>query len=247
MNLIKTGVPGLDELLKGGLKKNTSVLIEGDPGTGKTIFALQFILEGAKNNEPGLYISNEEDINTIKEYAKEIDLNFDIYEKKKLVTFIQQPLKSRKIMSIAAPLFLIKQNNIKRVVLDSLTLFKYIHTAGEMDYRKEVLFFLENMRSQGVTLLATAEAKRPDIDNISYNHEDFLFEGLIRICKIRKGNTYERCIFISKMRGQEHSLDIYPITIGKGGIKVYPNEIPFSLLEQDVVKQQKRRVGFGDK
>ena len=236
MEFIKTGIPGLDEVLKGGLRKNTSILLEGDPGTGKTIFALQFIIEGAKNNEAGLYLSAEEDIDSIREYAKSLDLNLDNYEKKGLITFIQQPLKNRKLMSIAASPSFIREKKIKRIVLDSLTLFKYMHIAGEMDYRKEVLLFLENMKTEDTTLLATAEVENPDIDEINYNAEDFLFEGLIRICKIRKGSSFERCLFVSKMRGQDHSLDIFPVTIRKGGIKVHTKEMPFSLIEQDITK-----------
>src|SRR5207248_2174210 len=50
-----TGVPGLDEVLRGGLPRKRIYLLRGAPGTGKTTLGLQFLLEGVRNNEPGLY------------------------------------------------------------------------------------------------------------------------------------------------------------------------------------------------
>src|SRR5687767_5302439 len=54
------GVPGLDEVLRGGLPRNRLYLIEGDPGAGKTTLAIQFLLDGARKGEPGLYITLSE-------------------------------------------------------------------------------------------------------------------------------------------------------------------------------------------
>lgn len=236
LSLIKTGIKGFDTILKGGLRQNSSVLITGGPGTGKTIFALQFIVEGAKFGEAGLYITFEESVESLREYAESIGIDLRGFEKKGLITLVQQPISNKKIMSIAAPLNVIKQKNIKRVVLDSLTLFEYMHVAGTMDFRKEVLDFTLRMKEAGVTLISTSQKHVVNFDAMDFQPQDFLFEGVVVVAKIRKSSSFERCLSVVKLRGQDHLIDIYPFTIKKGGIEVYPNELPFSLIEKDVDK-----------
>ena len=229
MDLEKTGIPGLDEILKGGLRKNCSILIKGASGTGKTVLALQFIIEGAKRNLPGVFITAEEELTDLREYAKSLGIDIAKYEKKKLVYLIKQPVTLKKLISIAIPLQLISKAKIKRVVLDSLTLFRY-GTENKTSYRKEILDLKNNMRN--VSFLAISEERKEgEIDNFNSGAEDYLFDGIIRMTKIRKGNNFERCLFIAKMRGQEHSLDIFPFSITEKGIVIHHKELPFSLLE----------------
>jgi len=238
MNLIKTGIKGFDAILKGGLRENSSVLLTGGPGTGKTIFALQFICEGARLGEPGLYITFEETVESLREYSESIGLDLKKLENKGLVTLVQQPISDKKIMSIAAPLNVIKQKKIKRVALDSLTLFEYMHVAGTMDFRKEVLDFILRMKEVGVTLLTTSQKAVVNFDALEYQPQDFLFEGVVVLTKVRKSSSFERCLNVIKLRGQDHLLDVFPFTIKKGGIEVYPKELPFSLIEEDIGKQK---------
>ena len=228
MELEKTGVPGLDDILKGGIRKNSSIIIKGGPGIGKTILALQFIVYGAEIGQPGIFISAEEELDDLRIYAESLGIDLEKYEKKKLIYLIKQPIALKRLMTISLPLDLMKKANIKRVVLDSLTLFKY-GTEGELTYRKELLDLIDNMKS--VLFIATAEEKRPSLDDEASAPEDYLFDGIIRMTKIRKGNNFERCLFIAKMRGQEHSLDIFPFSITEKGIVIHHKELPFSLLE----------------
>ena len=153
-------------------------------------------------------------IEDIREYAESLGFNIKEYEKKGLVTLIQQSISPKKLMTIATPLSIIKSKNIKRVVLESITLFEYTHTSGEMDYRKEVLDFVLKMKESNVTLIVISEKSISNIDEINYAPEDFLFEGLIMLAKLRRGSSFEHCIWVPKMRGQDHLLDIFPFTIG---------------------------------
>ena len=123
---IKTGVAGLDQVLKGGLRKNSTILITGAPGTGKTILALQFIYYGAKKyNENGIFIATEDSLSDLRKNAKNLGMNFEDMEKKGKLFLIEKPLATLKggIMSIKGLLDLIKKKNIKRVALDSLIFF----------------------------------------------------------------------------------------------------------------------------
>ena len=164
-------------------------------------------------------------------------MNLSPYEKKGLITLIKQPMIAKKLISIATPLDVIKKNKVKRVVLDSLTLFQFIQITGLMDFRKEVLDFVTRMREANVTLLTTSERSSYDLDATKFKQEDFLYEGLIILTRVRKGSTFERCLTVIKMRGQDHLTDIYPYTIGNGGLTVFPDQIPFSLIEQDTTKK----------
>ena len=82
MEKIKTGVQGLDEVLEGGILSTSSVLLAGVPGTGKTLFGMQYILQGALEGQPGLFISYEELESTIVKHAHNFGLDFTTHIKK---------------------------------------------------------------------------------------------------------------------------------------------------------------------
>lgn len=238
IRMVKTGVPGLDEVFKGGILEGSSILVTGSPGAGKTILALQFIFEGIKNKEPCLYITSEESADSLRRYAKEIGIDIDKYEDDMLKIY-EQDLTSRKIISLEEPLNVIKTKGIQRIVLDSLTLFEYVYYESHIEFRKGILEFIKHAKSMGSTLLAISERTTQNIDEIKFSAQDFLFEGLINLSMIRKGSTYERCLHVYKMRGQSHLLDIFPMSITDKGITVHTKQIPFSLIEQDASKRNK--------
>ena len=242
VQLIKTGIIGLDKVLKGGLRKNSSILITGAPGTGKTIMALEFIYYGAKDyNENGVFITTEEGLDDLRNFGKNLGMNIDQMEKKGKIFLIEKPLALLKggIASIKGLLELIKKKNIKRVALDSLIFFEYLYPKfnnNVMEFRRQVLLFMQKMKKSGVTFMAVSERRITDLDRLEYNMMDFVFEGFIVLSRIRKGSYFERVLTVTKVRGQDHSLDVYPVTIDKNGFKVLHDQIPFSLVEQEEAK-----------
>lgn len=239
MDKVSFDIPGMDEILKGGVLRDASVLVTGGPGTGKSIFGFQFIYNGAKKNIPGLYITSEQSVSSLRESFEELGWDMDDYENKGLITVIEQSVTSGKMLSLEAPLNLIKKKKIQRVVLDSLTLFEFVYNKG-LEFKKGIISFLKQIKEAGVTLVVISERDITDIDTFLYKSEDYLFDGMIILSKVRKGSSFERILHVVKMRGQEHAIDIYPYTIGKGGIKVMPKELPFSLIEQDANKSLRK-------
>ncbi len=229
MGKIKTGIPGFDDLLRGGLQENTALLVSGVPGVGKTILGLQFVYEGIRNREPSMFISCEVDEQSIIDYAQ--SLGMDLMNYQSLLTIVYQPITG-KMLTFGTLVDTITKKKIKRVVLDSLTLFKYIEKS-EMEFRQEIANFISSMKRCKVTLVVTAERDVGHLDHMIYRTEDFLFDGLVFITKIRKGASFERCVTIAKIRGQEHMTGIYPLTLDPEGMKIFPEQIPFSLVEQE--------------
>jgi KaiC/GvpD/RAD55 family RecA-like ATPase len=226
---LKTGVPGLDKVMKGGVRENSSVLISGGPGTGKTMFGMQFLLQGAKEGEPGLCVLYDTEIEDFLNYADELGIPLRKYVKEKKIHMLKQPIIVRKVSSLAAPLEMMRKKKIKRVLLDSLTMFAYMHVRDDREYRSEIVTFLEHMKK--VTLFSTVEASGGNLDEVNFKPEDFLFDGVIFLTKVRREASFERVIHVSKMRGQDHLLDVLPFQIGKGGVKVYTGQLPFALME----------------
>ena len=236
---INTGTSGLDQVLKGGLRKNSSILITGAPGTGKTIMALQFIYYGAKSyNENGIFISTEESLSDLRKYAKNMGMDLEDMEKKGKIFLVEKPLATLKggIASINGLLDLIKKKNIKRVALDSLIFFEYLYPkydSNKMEFRRQVLLFMQKMKHAGVTFMTVSERRITDLDKLEYDMMDFVFGGFIILSRIRKGSYFERTLTVAKIRGQDHSLDVYPIAIGNDGLKILFDQTPFSLVEKE--------------
>ena len=119
---VPTGIPGFDKLIDGGFVKNSINLITGGAGTGKSIFAMQYILNGILNyNETGLFVSFEEKIENLKEDALVFGWDFDKLEKEGKCKFLYVgPYTSADFLSILSKE--ISRFKPKRVVIDSLSI-----------------------------------------------------------------------------------------------------------------------------
>ena len=93
--LIKTGTPGLDQVLKGGLRKNSCVLVTGAPGTGKTLMALQFVYYGARDfNENGIFITTEESLEVLHQSGKNLGMDLQAMVSAGKIFILQKRLSS---------------------------------------------------------------------------------------------------------------------------------------------------------
>jgi len=232
---VSTGVKGLDEMLGGGFPKGRAVLLCGGPGSGKTIFSLQFLAAAAERGECGVYVTLEEPINFIRENVDAF--GWDLREKEKsnrlrLLDFYTVPfgvgtsgLRERQgrepILSIISTVVrATKEINAEYVVMDPLTsIAVHEQSAGMKRYRIADLF--SELRRIGCTSIFTSE-----ITSFvgEFYMEEFLADGVIRLDKTIRNFNLIKTIRIEKMRGVKYDEQPRRYVIDERGFKVYHTE-----------------------
>lgn len=217
---VKTGIANLDPLIEGGFEKNSINLLIGGAGSGKSVFATQFLMQGIKTGEAGLYITFEE---TKEEfYANMNRFGWDLrsYEERGLFVFLEYTPERVKTMleeGGGAIENVIYKNKIARVIIDSITSFELLFD-NELE-KREAAFELFNMiRKWNCTAVVTFEANirssdKPDTRTIEFEADSILAFYFMRAQKERK-----RYLEVLKMRGTQHSTKIFSFEMTKKGI-----------------------------
>ncbi|WP_247005814.1 RAD55 family ATPase [Halorientalis litorea] len=236
IELTKTGIDGLDEILNGGIVKNSTTLISGNPGAGKSILALQFIYNGVEMfDERGIYLSFEENEQDVREAAESVGFeNWGEYvEDGKIKIFDKQVLLRENDFSASLDLLLddIQDDDYDRIVIDSLTMFQ-LFFEDETEKRTYLLKFTDILRQNELTTLMTNEqaAVFPETD---IGLENYLTDGNIYLIQTPTESGVNRYIWVAKMRKQNIETDIFPLEIQEGGIKVHQNASAFSMMSGD--------------
>jgi len=235
---IKTGIFGLDDLIEGGFVENSCILIVGAPGTGKSIFALQWLFHGAKNKEPGIYFSFGESVESIKQTGYIFGWKIDEVIKKKLLKII----KLEPTITLERVEYIIKEEvkkmKAKRIVIDSLSPLKAnailfgILKPSELEtiattmpfIQSEKLFirrftyeFVSFLKDLDVTsLLISEEESTRDTHMI----EEFIVDGVIELHHLGMGEALKRSLFIKKLRHTKIEDEVYSLLITSKGIKI---------------------------
>lgn len=226
---ISTGIPGLDEIMEGGFRKRSINLIGGGAGSGKSIFGMQFLVNGIEqHNENAVYISFEENQEKIIEDFRRFgwDLEKKI-EEGKLTILYYAPEQVEKVLEAGGGIVrdAIESVNAKRLVVDSLTAFTLLHE-NELVRRKTCLRMFEALHRWGITALMTSE-QEPDPEKHTSAIMEFEVDGVILLYNVRKGDIRERSLEVFKMRGTQHAAKIFPMKIDDNGIIIFPEETVF--------------------
>lgn len=225
---LSTGIPGLDEVLDGGLVPAKAYLLRGGPGTGKTTLGLHFLATGVANGEKTLFITLGEPVEQIRKNAANIGFEpdtvafLDLSPTSEFFTEVQtydifSPAEVEREPTTQKIIEQIETLKPQRIFLDAMTQLRYLSTDA-FQFRKQVLSFLRYLVEQGATVLFTAEAstEAPDDDL------QFMSDGVIHLTF----SSMERTISISKFRGSDFRSGEHSMRINKTGIEVFPRLMP---------------------
>ena len=229
---VSTGIEGLDEVLDGGLPGERVHLLEGDPGTGKTTLALQFLLEGAARTETCLYVALSETADELKAVASSHGWTLDgihIYELTPSEGMLNpdeqytlfHPSDVELTDTIKSVVDQVTSLNPSRVVIDSLSEMRLL-AAEPLRYRRQILalkqFFVG--RRATVLLIDDRGAHRSDLQVQSISH------GVLRLeQRIADYGPERRRLQVVKLRGVRFKGGFHDFRIERGGIRVYPRVV----------------------
>jgi len=236
IELMKTGIDGLDDILNGGIVKNSTTLISGNPGPGKSLLGLQYIYNGVELfDEKGVYLTFEENESDLADAAASIGFeNWDEYvDSGDIKVYDKQVLLREHDFSSALEILLddLDDDQYERLVLDSLTMFQ-LFFENEREKRTYLLKFTDILRENDLTTLMTNEQGKvfPETD---IGLENFLTDGNIFLLQTPTDSGVNRYVWVAKMRKQNIDTDIFPMEISQGGIKVHQNASAFSMMTEE--------------
>lgn len=235
---IRTGIPNFDELIEGGFEKNSTNLIVGSSGSGKTIFATQFLIEGMKKGEKCLYITFEEKKKQFYSNMKDFGWNLEEYEKKDLFKFLEYtPIKVKTMLEEGGGTIetIVLTEKISRIVIDSITSFALLFE-DELARREAALALFNMIKKWSCTSLLTSEEEPLEDKKTSSKSLEFESDSIILLYFIREKNQRQRYLEILKMRGTKHSKKIYKFSIDKSGIVIEKEASSHPLSEDKTTK-----------
>ncbi len=233
---LETGIPGLDLITQGGLPEVRTTLVTGTAGSAKTIFAAQFLAEGVKRGENGVFVTFEESPRDIRRNMRGLDWDIREWEEDGRWAFVDASPQPDELV-VSGPYDLgalmarienaVTRTKAKRVSLDSLgAIFTQFSDAAVV--RRELFRIASALKRLGVTSVMTAE-RRDEYGEISrFGVEEFVADNVVVLRNILEDEKRRRTIETLKFRGTPHQKGEYPFTVvPQEGIVV----IPLSAME----------------
>ncbi len=222
-----TGVNNFDSFIEGGFVKNSTNLLVGGSGSGKSIFALQFLMQGAMKNEKCLYVTFEE--KKYEFYTNMLRFGWDLekLEKQGKFFFLEYtPEKVRTMLEEGGGAIenIVLTQNITRIVIDSITSFELLFSE-DIEKRSSALALFSLLRKWDCTALLTYEGNPSPTKMPSSRILDFESDSIILLHFVMGETQRERFLEILKMRGTSHSLELHPFSIGKSGIVISKKKV----------------------
>ncbi len=227
MERIATGIKGIDDMSQGGFPKKTVNLIRGPTGSAKSLFGLQFIEEGVKKSERGLFLSIEEGRENMLRAVRSFDLDKNIYDNGQAYMIdygeirrgeAEDLLISFKDLQEFLDNFL-QSENIKRLVIDSISAVSLYYSSPEK-LRKNLFEFCRFLKDKEVVTILISENEKP-----GSGIEGFVTDSVLNLGYENFNGEFRRTIKITKMRFTKHDPYQHPFLIMDDGIDVSVDEI----------------------
>ncbi|MCS7216499.1 MAG: recombinase RecA [Candidatus Bipolaricaulota bacterium] len=231
---VPSGVPGLDPVLRGGFPKGRTILVLGPAGTGKTLLALQWLLNGAKQGERGLFI-------TLAEPAAEVERNIapfgwslkgiEVLDLSPLSASFPRPFEEYTVFPPAEveaiPVWqrisqALAERKPPRLVLDSVSLLRAM-SHDPYQFRRNVLALVGMLNRMNCTALLLAEPHDVEEETALA----LAVDGVIRLRReIGQSRVLElRYLAVEKLRGSDYLSGLHPFRITSEGIVVFPHVV----------------------
>lgn len=213
---VESGISGLDALMQAGFPTPSVICIVGDPGTGKTTFAMQSLFHSAKKGENGLYITGAESIQSLKRFMSQ----FSFYDEKLIedgkIKFwdLAGLLTDFPEKGLGNTTAVLKEVKPKRVIIDPLPASYLFDTMVE--YRRFLYKFFTALKSLDLLAIVISEKIGGQID------AEYLADGVIHLTlrPIENPIVYRNLLQIKKMRGTHHTKEILGVDMSEEGFSV---------------------------
>ncbi|MDZ7760640.1 MAG: circadian clock protein KaiC [Desulfovermiculus sp.] len=225
---VPSGIPGFDEITNGGLPCGRSTLVSGNAGAGKTMFGMQFLIEGATEQQgPGVFVAFEEAEPDLKKNVASLGWDLDLLCRQKKIAVEAMHISPEEMIEAGQfdleGLFIrldaaIRDVGAQRIVLDTVeTLFGLFTDAHIV--RAEFRRLLKWLKDRGITAVVTAERGHQGLTR--FGIEEYVSDCVVDLSQTMHGQTTRRHLRILKFRGSGHGTNAYPFLIGRRGIHLF--------------------------
>ncbi len=229
---IPTGIAGLDAITDGGLPEGRTTLVVGSAGSGKTVLAAQFLLHGIERGEPALFVTFEEEPDSISDNLSSFGWDMAGHRESGALSYIHAGAQPGVEQVVVGPYDFsalmsriesaIRRTGVKRVVLDSIGAVFTDYTERTI-IRRELQRLAHAVAKMGVTALITSERDEEYGAISRFGVEQFVADDVIILRNVLEREQVRRTIQVLKFRGTTHRKGEFPFTISPdAGVVVLP-------------------------
>jgi KaiC/GvpD/RAD55 family RecA-like ATPase len=238
IELVSTGIEGLDAILGGGFPLGWVVVVAGGPGSGKTTLATEFVVQGCLKGEPGILVTMNEPRHHVLTTMGNFGWDLEFLEREELLTILDYSATNvlysihKQGMKDGGPSlnFMIDQLKDKidstgaiRLMIDPLNAFSFLFK-DKFSMRRELHKLFGMLAGRKTVSLTTLELGSSEVE---FTVEEFLAYGVVRIYHKKIGRDRERSIEVVKMRGLKQDRSTYPFEINSTGCRVFESTETF--------------------